>query len=243
MSRTIGKVISPSVSASWGHGPTEIIWCTAGTSGMLTPAMSPILGLHTPQAMTTDPVSMSPLSVRTRVMRPSSTSRPSTSQLGTVVRAPSSIADSRMIVPARSESTTPTPGCQNAPMNWSVSMKGTFSFTNAGETISASMPQALADDIRLRSSSIRSSVRAISKPPLCVKTPISWYCSTESRVRSVISREWSVRKMKLEACPVEPPGLGSGPWSSWTMLRQPSRARWWTRLLPTMPAPMTTQSA
>ena len=72
-----------------------------------------------------------------------------------------------MIVPARSESTTPTPGVQKAPMNWSVSMKGTFSLTNSGETSSASMPQAFADDIRRRSSSIRSSVRAISKPPDC----------------------------------------------------------------------------
>ncbi len=199
MSRTIGKVISPSVPASWGHGPTEIIWWTAGTSGMLTPAMSPIFGLHTPQAMTTVPVSMSPLSVRTRTRRPSSMSRSRTSQLGTVVSAPSSIAASRMIVPARSESTTPTSGCQKAPMNWSVSMKGTFSFTNSGETSSPSMPQARAADIRRRSSSIRSSERASSKPPLRVKTPISWYCSTESSVRSVISREWSVRKMKFDA--------------------------------------------
>ena len=66
MSRTIGKLISPVPPASCGQGPTLIIWCTAGTSGMLTPAMSPIFGLHTPQAMTTYSASMSPLSVRTR---------------------------------------------------------------------------------------------------------------------------------------------------------------------------------
>ncbi len=60
MSRTIGKVISPSVPASCGHGPTLIIWCTAGVSGRLTPAMSAIFGLHTPQAMTTVSASMSP---------------------------------------------------------------------------------------------------------------------------------------------------------------------------------------
>ena len=65
MSRTIGKEISPSRSASCGHGPTLIIWCTAGVSGMLTPAMSPIFGLHTPQAITTYSASMSPWSVRT----------------------------------------------------------------------------------------------------------------------------------------------------------------------------------
>ena len=91
-----------------------------------------------------------------------------------------------------------------------------------GVTSSASMPQALAADIRRRSSSIRSSVRATSKPPDSVKTPISLYCSTESRVRSVISREWSTGKMKFDACPVDPPGLGSGPLSIWTMSRQPS---------------------
>src|SRR3954452_6501706 len=49
--------------------------------------------------------------------------------------------------------------------------------------------------------------------------------------------------MKFEACPVEPPGLGSAPLSIWTMSRQPRRARWCTRLLPTMPAPITTTRA
>ena len=128
-------------------------------------------------------------------------------------------------------------------MIWSGSRNGTFSWTNSGVTSSDSMPHALALDIRRRSSSIRSSVRATSKPPDSVKTPISLYCLTESRVRSVISREWSTVKMKFDACPVDPPGLGSGPLSSWTMSVQPSSARWWTRLLPTMPAPMTTTLA
>ncbi len=105
------------------------------------------------------------------------------------------------------------------------------------------MPHAFALDMRRRSSSIRSSVRATSMPPDSVKTPISLYWRTLSSVRSVISREWSTGKMKFDACPVEPPGLGSGPLSSWTMSRQPSRARWYTRLLPTMPAPMTTTRA
>ena len=44
-------------------------------------------------------------------------------------------------------------------MNWSSSMKGTFSLTKAGETSSDSMPHALALDIRRRSSSMRSGVR------------------------------------------------------------------------------------
>ena len=35
----------------------------------------------------------------------------------------------------------------------------------------------------------------------------------------MISREWSTGKMKFDAWPVEPPGLGSGPLSIWTMSR------------------------
>ena len=72
---------------------------------------------------------------------------------------------------------------------------------------------------------MRSSVRAISNPPDSVKTPSSLYWRIESSVRSVISREWSTGKMKLEAWPVEPPGFGSGPLSIWTMSRTPRRAR------------------
>ncbi len=204
MSRTIGKEISPSLSASCGHGPTLIIWCTAGVSGMLMPAMSPSLGLHTPAAMTTV-FGLDVAAGRAHAGDPARAVgavlgvEPVTSTVGTTVSSPVARARSRMIVPARSESTTPTPGVQNAPMNWSSSMKGTFSFTKAGETSSASMPQARALDMRRRSSSIRSSVRAISKPPDSVKTPISLYCATESRVMSVISREWSTVKMKLDA--------------------------------------------
>ena len=72
------------------------------------------------------------------------------------------------------------------------------------------MPHERDDAIRRLSSSIRSGVRATSIPPLWVKTPISLYWSTLSAVSAVISREWSVRKMKFEAWPVEPPGFGSG---------------------------------
>ena len=71
--------------------------------------------------------------------------------------------------------------------------------TWAGVTSSASMPHERDDAIRRLSSSIRSGVRATSIPPLCVKTPSSLYWLTLSSVRFVISREWSVRKMKFEA--------------------------------------------
>ena len=73
---------------------------------------------------------------------------------------------------------------------------------------------------------MRSSVRATSMPPDSVNTPSSLYCRMLSSVRSVISREWSTGKMKLDAWPVDPPGFGSGPLSSSTISRQPSRARW-----------------
>ena len=88
------------------------------------------------------------------------------------------------------------------------------------------MPHDFADAIRRRSSSMRSSVRATSMPPHTVITSSSVYCATLSAVSAVISREWSTGKMKFEAWPVEPPGLGSGPLSSSTRSVQPSRARW-----------------
>ena len=105
-------------------------------------------------------------------------------------------------------------------------MKGTRRLTSAGDTNSASIPQALLDAMRRLSSSIRSVVRATSTPPLWVKTPNSLYWRTLSRVKSVISLEWSVRKMKFEACPVDPPGLGSEPLSIRTISFQPCCARW-----------------
>jgi hypothetical protein len=109
MSRTIGNSIIPLASANRGAGPMSIIWWTIGVSGIEAPAILAIRGLHAPQAMTTSSVSMSPRLVRTRRTRPSSTSIPSTSVLADTV-SPASWARSRMIVPARSESTTPAPG-------------------------------------------------------------------------------------------------------------------------------------
>ena len=73
-------------------------------------------------------------------------------------------------------------------------MNGTSSLISAGLTrLTGSTPHDLADAIRRRSSSIRSSVRATSIPPDSVKTSSSLYCSTLSSVSAVISREWSTR--------------------------------------------------
>ena len=47
-----------------------------------------------------------------------------------------------------------------------------------------------------------------------------------SSVSAVISLEWSTGKMKFEAWPVEPPGLGSGPLSISVISVSPSRVRW-----------------
>ena len=88
------------------------------------------------------------------------------------------------------------------------------------------MPHEVDAATRRLSSSMRSGVRATSMPPVSSYTPRSRYCLALSTVKAVISFEWSVRKMKFDACPVEPPGLGSGPFSSSTMFRQPFSARW-----------------
>ncbi len=60
MSRTIGKPTSRVVCSKRGTGPMSIIWWTAGVSGIDAPAIRAIRGLHTPQAMTTVSVAMSP---------------------------------------------------------------------------------------------------------------------------------------------------------------------------------------
>ena len=70
------------------------------------------------------------------------------------------------------------------------SMKGTSSLISAGVTSeTGSTPQEAAEDIRRRSSSMRSSVRATSMPPQVVVTPSSSYCRMLSSVSAVISRE------------------------------------------------------
>jgi hypothetical protein len=108
MSRTIGNSIELFESAKCGTGPTSIIWWTAGVSGIDAPAICAIFGLQTPHAITTYSASTSPRSVRTRRTRPPSTSIPVTSVFADTVSAPASCASSRISVPARSESTTPT---------------------------------------------------------------------------------------------------------------------------------------
>ena len=124
------------------------------------------------------------------------------------------------------------------------SMNGTSSFTSAGVTSdTGSIPQDFAEAHRRVSSCIRSSVRATSMPPDSVKTPISEYWRMLSSVSCVISFEWSTGKMKFEACPVEPPGFGSGPLSSSTTSDQPWSVRWYATELPTIPHPMTTARA
>ena len=148
-----------------------------------------------------------------------------------------------MRVPARNESTTETLGEYQPPTITDSSRKGTSSLASAGLTSQLSMPQALAEVMRRLSSWSLSSVRATSIPPEVTLTCISSYCSWLSRVRWAISLLWSTGKMKFEAWPVDPPGLGRGPLSTCTMSRQPRAARCLTTELPTMPAPITTTRA
>ncbi len=189
MSRTIGYSISPVVVANSGTGPTSIIWWTAGVSGIDAPAMRAMRGLQTPQQIATASARMAPRLVRTPRTRPFSTSIPRISVLGTTVSAPCAWACSRISVPARRESTTPTPGQKKPPRMTFGSRNGTRAWTSAGVSSSAGSPQALAEASRRFSSSRRSGVRATSTPPLWVKTPRARYCRTLSWVKSVISFE------------------------------------------------------
>src|ERR1700677_639256 len=114
-SRTIGYEISPGVSANSAIGPTLIIWCTHGVSASRAPAIRAILGDQTPQQITTLSVAMQcwpPLAALVVTPRtlPSVTVIPYTSVLGSTEAAPEATARSRISVPARSESTTPTVG-------------------------------------------------------------------------------------------------------------------------------------
>ncbi len=77
---------------------------------MVAPAMAAMRGLHTPHAITTCSASIWPLSVSTAVIRPSSTLDVEDLGVGDDWTAPSAMAFSRMMVPARSESTTDTLG-------------------------------------------------------------------------------------------------------------------------------------
>jgi hypothetical protein len=110
MSRTMGNSMAVLDLRKRGTGPTSIIWCTAGVSGIEAPAIRASRGDHTPHATTTTSASMSPRVVRTRFTRPSSTSIPTTSVFARICVPPASWARSRMIVPNRSESTTHTDG-------------------------------------------------------------------------------------------------------------------------------------
>ena len=98
------------VPANSAIGPTLIIWCTIGVSASRAPAIRAIRGDHTPQQMTTLPVSISPAVVTTPRTRSPLTLTSRTSVPDSTVSAPDARAASRISVPARSESTTPTVG-------------------------------------------------------------------------------------------------------------------------------------
>ena len=81
----------------------------------MAPAMAARRGLQTPQAMTTCSTAITPRAVTTARMRgrPNrgrDTSSPTTSVSAITVSTPFACARSRMIVPARTESTTDTLG-------------------------------------------------------------------------------------------------------------------------------------
>src|SRR5207302_8383340 len=103
--------------------------------------------------------------------------------------------------------------------------------------------EALGGAMRRRSSARRYSACAALMPPHWCRVPVSRYWRIDSSVSCVISFEWSTGKMKFDAWPVEPPGFGNGPLSTWTTSVQPSSASQPVRPLPTMPPPIPTQRA
>ena len=91
-------------------------------------------------------------------------------------------------------------------------MYGTSSLISAGVTSdTGSMPHDLAEAIRRQL--LHALLGAGHLDAALVKTSSSRYCRTLSSVSCVISFEWSTRKMKFDACPVDPPGFGNGPLS------------------------------
>ena len=85
-SRMIGYSISPGVSAKSGIGPTLIIWCTAGVSGIDAPAMRAMRGLQTPQATNSVSPRRRPCRCARALTRPLTTSMPVTSVLAEVTQ-------------------------------------------------------------------------------------------------------------------------------------------------------------
>ena len=148
-SRTIGYAISPAVPANSGTGPTLIIWCTIGVSGIRAPAIRAIRGLHTPQQIRSYRVSISPLVVRTRATPAGPAAarcrcRAPRRRPAPAARRPAA-ACSRISVPARSESTTPTVREATRPPRITDSSRyGTSLATSPGERCCAGMPQARA---------------------------------------------------------------------------------------------------
>ncbi len=107
---------------------------------MRAPASSAMRGLHTPHAITTVSVTITPASVSTARTRPSSTRMPVTSVFGDTVSAPRSFARPRNNAPASTGSTTPPEGVQKPARTRLVSTNGTNSPTRAASTNSASTP-------------------------------------------------------------------------------------------------------
>ena len=106
-------------------------------------------------------------------------------------------------------------------------MYGTSSPTSAGVTSdSASMPQAFADDMR-RAQLLHALLGPCDLDAARLGEDVHLLVLADALdVSAVISFEWSTGKMKFDACPVEPPGLGSGPLSTRTTSVQPCSARW-----------------
>ena len=165
--------------------------------------------LQTPHAMKTTSASM-PAVVRTRRMRPFSTSSPVTSAF-TVERPPCSCAYSRISVPARSGSTTETPGVYQPPRITSGFTNGTRSTTPSGVSSSVpGSPHEVAEETRRFSSSSRSCAGDLDAA--ADRQHAELLVLTRAVLRqAVISFEWSTGKMKLRRGPSSRRGSAAVP--------------------------------
>ena len=244
MSRTIGYSIIPLASANRGTGPMSIIWWTIGVSGIEAPG-HPREPRAPGAAADHDALGLDVAARRAHPPHAAAARRrcPSTSVLA-------ADGQPRLAPRARASACRPAasrrrrrPGVWKPPRISLSSMKGTSSLDLGGREQRDRLdpPRLRPTTIRRVSSCMRSSVRAISIPPLSMKTPSSPVLAHalerqrghllrvvdgEDEVRGVAGRAARVRQRAL----VDQHELG--------LAR--AGARWWARLLPTIPAPITT---
>ena len=185
-----------------------------------------------------------PLFVVTPVTWPSACSMPVTAVCSRYW-TPALLVLSMSSCVARAASARPSLGMCSPPRIMLLFKPGYSSWHSSELTRRASMPQDWAYPCFLLSSSRRSCVVAISRPPSWLKQFCPSFLSDCSfsivyLANRVIVFEGFVWNTRPGACDVEPPGMLSGPCSMTVTSLQPLETNSSARFVPTMPAPMIT---